>query len=605
MYKFIDLDTGLPAALNKIKTWVNSKLASKQDAINDLATIRSGAALGATAIQSHQSIKTLNGTSLVGTGNVNIPAGVTPHIDETTGNWFIGTNDTGVHAQGPTGNVTVSDGVAQISIINDLTTGGSGDALSAEMGKVLGARQVYVTEDEDHININISSSLPTISVSPLTLGFNAIVGGNQTKTITVTGENLSQNVSIELDGSTMFVLSTSSITPVSGAVNSTVNVTYYPVGSTTQNATISVKVGNNVASVIRLQGVAALPSMALSTSSLGIYGSGAATGTVYVIGSLLNGSVAVTTDSNDFTVSPSAISAADINAASATGVPVTITRASGATDVSCTVTFTDSQDSLSATLAVSYEESLEVGDIFFKGGFRWKVLTSSTIELEHSTGDTSSASTYTGDIVTIPSSVTWAGIDYTVTSIGNSAFYKCSQVRQIVLPDTVTNLAYRAFTEMSALQYVNMPDSISTVVNYMTSCNSLVEFTIPKNATHSATWCYSSCTFGTLIVKAGTTNPFSQNYTLSQSTVGTFRIESTSGTAGNGVIFLNGNAFYSTTRRITKLQVPTGMKTYYSDRSNAYVQRWLKALGWNGSDDGTNANDTYNKAIATIEEITV
>ena len=31
------------------------------------------------------------------------PAGVTPHIDQTTGNWFIGNTDTGVHAQGPAG----------------------------------------------------------------------------------------------------------------------------------------------------------------------------------------------------------------------------------------------------------------------------------------------------------------------------------------------------------------------------------------------------------------------------------------------------------------------------------------------------------------------
>lgn len=30
--------------------------------------------------------------------------GVTPHIDATTGNWFIGTTNTGVKAQGPTGN---------------------------------------------------------------------------------------------------------------------------------------------------------------------------------------------------------------------------------------------------------------------------------------------------------------------------------------------------------------------------------------------------------------------------------------------------------------------------------------------------------------------
>jgi hypothetical protein len=51
MAKFIDLDTGLPALLNKVKAWVNSKLSTKQDAIGDLADIRSGAAAGATALQ--------------------------------------------------------------------------------------------------------------------------------------------------------------------------------------------------------------------------------------------------------------------------------------------------------------------------------------------------------------------------------------------------------------------------------------------------------------------------------------------------------------------------------------------------------------------------
>lgn len=45
-------------------TWNN-----KQDAISDLATIRSGAAAGATAIQS---VKTINGQTIVGEGNVDI-----------------------------------------------------------------------------------------------------------------------------------------------------------------------------------------------------------------------------------------------------------------------------------------------------------------------------------------------------------------------------------------------------------------------------------------------------------------------------------------------------------------------------------------------------
>lgn len=38
-----------------------------------------------------------------GTNGADGQNGITPHIDSTTGNWFIGTTDTGVHAQGPQG----------------------------------------------------------------------------------------------------------------------------------------------------------------------------------------------------------------------------------------------------------------------------------------------------------------------------------------------------------------------------------------------------------------------------------------------------------------------------------------------------------------------
>ena len=63
---------------------------------------------------------------------INMPAGTTPHIDPTTGNWFIGTTNTGVHAQGPKGN-SVADGDT-FDIVNNLIDGGEADALSAEMG---------------------------------------------------------------------------------------------------------------------------------------------------------------------------------------------------------------------------------------------------------------------------------------------------------------------------------------------------------------------------------------------------------------------------------------------------------------------------------------
>lgn len=116
-----------------------SALATKQDVISDLSAIRSGAALGATALQSHQPLKTINGQSLVGSGNITV----------------VGEKGD----KGDTGNVTVTDGVAQITIVNDLTTGGTGDALSAEMGKYLGQTalvgmgtfaQAYVKSQSNH-----------------------------------------------------------------------------------------------------------------------------------------------------------------------------------------------------------------------------------------------------------------------------------------------------------------------------------------------------------------------------------------------------------------------------------------------------------------------
>lgn len=51
----------------------NVDLSAKQDKINDLDTIRSGAALGATAIQS---VKTINGESIEGEGDIEIQASV-------------------------------------------------------------------------------------------------------------------------------------------------------------------------------------------------------------------------------------------------------------------------------------------------------------------------------------------------------------------------------------------------------------------------------------------------------------------------------------------------------------------------------------------------
>lgn len=83
-------------------------------------------------------------------GNVNIEVeagqgadGVTPHIDQVTGHWFIGDTDTNVSAQGPQGNSGVASG-DEVVVVNNLDgepsdlEQGQVAVLSAGMGKELG-----------------------------------------------------------------------------------------------------------------------------------------------------------------------------------------------------------------------------------------------------------------------------------------------------------------------------------------------------------------------------------------------------------------------------------------------------------------------------------
>lgn len=69
---------------------------------------------------------------------------------------------------------------------------------------------------------------------------------------------------------------------------------------------------------------------------------------------------------------------------------------------------------------------------------------------------------YKGSI-SIPETVSYGGMTYTVTSIGNQAFYNESSVISITIPNSVTNIGNEAFYGCSGLTSVVIPNRVTSI----------------------------------------------------------------------------------------------------------------------------------------------
>ena len=71
----------------------------------------------------------------------------------------------------------------------------------------------------------------------------------------------------------------------------------------------------------------------------------------------------------------------------------------------------------------------------------------------------------------IPSSVTYNGKDYSVTSIDNMAFAGCYDLTSVTIPNSITSIGYGAFMGCRGLKTVTIPKSVSKIgLNPFNAC---------------------------------------------------------------------------------------------------------------------------------------
>ena len=113
----------------------------------------------------------------------------------------------------------------------------------------------------------------------------------------------------------------------------------------------------------------------------------------------------------------------------------------------------------------------------------------------YATNQTAEVTTsYISGNITIPASVDYYSLPYSVTRIGKSAFKRCTGLTSVTIPNSVTSIGYLAFSDCSGLTSVTIPNSVTSIEgSTFSGCSGLTSVTIPNSVTSIGYLAFDGC----------------------------------------------------------------------------------------------------------------
>lgn len=156
-----------------------------------------------------------------------------------------------------------------------------------------------------------------------------------------------------------------------------------------------------------------------------------------------------------------------------------------------------------------------------------------------------------GNIV-IPATVSYNGLNYDVTRIGDRAFQYCNGLTSVTIPNSVTSIGYAAFRGCISLTSINIPESVTSIGNQAFSyCSGLTSIIIPNSVISIENEAFDSCSAITSITIPNSVTSIA-NRTFSNCT------SLTSVTIPNSVTLISYDAFWRCTA-LSSITIPNSV----------------------------------------------